>query len=179
MIAEIDSRYLDVTAVGNAGNIYTNFVTLPGLNPGLPGNGLRFGALERVQCAHLWNTLFVKPGNGRDRAIGIVSEFRYADRTPLTMRTRQGKIQRVVEAEDVGTAFVIDDSRMISRGPTVRFHNHSLVLPGTGRAVAHGVSNAFGTTVRCIDHVVLAVPLIKPWSFLIVLRLGIYLYDGT
>src|ERR1035441_4702506 len=93
------------------------------------------------------------------------------------MNIRQREVKGVIEAEDVGTSFVVDDSRVVSRGSYVGLHNHALVLPGTGRAVAHGVSNALRAAVRCISHVILAIALVEPRAFLIVLGLRACFYD--
>src|ERR1019366_916479 len=156
MIAEIEAAYLNVTVVHDVGDVNASSVILSGPDSGcprsgrgsgFPRHGCRFSSTKRAQSANLRNTLMLPPGNGRDRAVGTVSEFRCADGTSFTTDARQGKVQCVIKAEDIGSPAVIDDSRMIPGRPAVRIHDHSLVFPGTSGAGAHGVSNAFRATV--------------------------------
>ncbi len=90
---------------------------------------------------------------------------------------RQGKIQTVIEAEDVGIALKIDNSWMVPSRTGVVVHNVALIDPGPRWLVTHGVTDALGTAGGCVGQVIFSAPLIEPRAFLIIRRLGLDLGD--
>src|ERR1022692_3527747 len=93
------------------------------------------------------------------------------------MNIRQCEVEGVIEAEGVGTPFIVNDSRVVSRGPAVWIHNHAFVFPGASGVRAHCISNALGAAMRRVGHVISAIPLVEPRTFLIILGFGIDLHN--
>ena len=170
LAAEIHAFDLNIGIVGVGRHKNSRPAAGPvfGAHARFPANGGRFRLNIRIECADLRNACFVPEGNLGNRAVNIIVQFRDADGTPFAVDGRLGKIQGVIETENIGVSLVINDARVVSGGSLVPVHDHSLILPGTGGIGAQAIPDAFRTAGGGIRQIVNSVAFIKPRTFLIV-----------
>ena len=80
--------------------------------------------------------------------------------------------QVVVLPEHVALALVINDARMVAACAVGGTHDVALHFPRAGGVFGHGVADALGAACGSVGQVILAVALVEPRAFLIVLQLA-------
>ena len=85
--------------------------------------------------------------------------------------------QVVVLAEDIRVTFVVHDAGMVATVALGGLHDVTFRLPRTSGRVAHGVAEGLWTAGGGIGEVIMAMALIEPRAFLIVLNMVVELHD--
>ncbi|CDD81730.1 unknown [Bacteroides sp. CAG:462] len=126
-----------------------------------PGNGLGFDPSVRRERTHGLHAL-AGGIDEREGPVGVVVELLHGDTAAESAAT--GQLAGVIE--EVGVAFVVDDSAVIGeRAGVLQRHDFAHVLPRTERTVRHGVGDVLGHSSGCVEQVVLPVALAQPRPF--------------
>ena len=188
-MAEVDTADTDVLAVidiGNAGIAHTHYVQSVA-----PRHGLCLHATIGVERLQLLQGLLVKPvGNFSDLkvgvwlaisdlkvgvwlailngAVGTIGDFSGRHRTALMVLEGLEVHQVVVLTEDIGMSLVVADAGVVATVTVGRTHDVALRLPWSLGRVAHGIAQCLWTTGGGIGQIVMAITLVEPRAFLIV-----------
>ena len=143
-----------------------------------PCHRLSLYALVGIEGVELFHRLLIEPvGHFLNGAVGTVGDLGGRDTAALMVFVGLQVHQVVVLSEDVGVTFIIHDTGVVTTVALGGLHDISFRHPRTCGGVAHGIAESLWTTGGGIGEVIMAMALIEPRTFLIVLNVVVELHD--
>ena len=146
--------------------------------PIAPSHRLGFDAavgIERTDCRQ---HAVVQPiRHFLDGAVGIVVHLCHIHAATLEVLARLEVQEVVALPEDVALALEVHNAGMVAAVAVRGLHDVATALPWTLRRVGHSITQTFGTAGGSISEIPMALALIEPRSFLIVVDVVVEFHD--